>query len=254
MQNHKSKFNNKLDRSSIIVINNVTKYFRLPHERVTSLKESASRLFRSSGYENFFALDRISFQVDKGEFLGIIGPNGSGKSTLLKLLAGIYLADTGRIRISGSISPFLELGVGFNPELTARENIFLYGIVLGMKRKEIEVAYPRIISFSGLHRFVDTKLKNFSSGMQVRLAFSVAIQAVADIYLIDEVLAVGDIEFQKKCFQVFRDFKNQGKTVIFVSHDLASIKLFCDRTLWLDEGGIVDSGQTSQVIKKYSGS
>ena len=236
----------------IVEAENLTKFFYLPHERVTSFKESASRLFRSSGYEKFTVLDGISFQVDKGEFLGVIGHNGSGKSTLLKILSRIYLADMGRIRISGSISPFLELGVGFNPELTARENIFLYGIVLGMKRKEIEAAYPRIISFSGLHRFMDTKLKNFSSGMQVRLAFSVAIQADADVYLIDEVLAVGDIEFQKKCFQVFGGFKKKGKTVIFVSHDLISVKTYCDRTLWLNGGKIVDIGQTSRVINKYS--
>ena len=251
MQNHNSKIKITCHPDSIIEVKNVTKTFYLPHERVTSFKESASRLFRPLDFEQFKALNNISFDVKSGEFFGIIGRNGSGKSTLLKILAEIYFANSGSVKIAGSISPFLELGVGFNPELTARENIFLNGIVLGLKRKEIEEAFPQIVSFSQLGRFMDTKLKNFSSGMHVRLAFSVAIQADADIFLIDEVLAVGDIEFQKKCFNVFNQFKKNGKTVVFVSHDLDSVESFCDRTLWLDKGKIVEIGKTSAVVKKY---
>lgn len=253
MQKSKSNPKYKISHSpdTIIRVNNLTKRFYLPHEKVTSFKESASRLFRPLEYEKFTALDNISFNIENGEFIGIVGRNGSGKSTLLKILAGIYRPTSGIVAISGKVSPLLEFGVGFNPELTAKENIFLYGIVLGARRREIEDAYGEIVSFSGLKKFMDAKLKNFSSGMQVRLAFSVAVQIEAKIYLVDEVMAVGDLEFQKKCYRTFYRFKKEGKTVIYVSHDLDSVKRLCERTLWLNNGKVADIGKTATVIKKY---
>ncbi len=239
------------DRIPMIEVAHVSKYFYLPHERITSFKESAARLFKPTDTKKLTALCDVSFSISRGECIGIIGHNGSGKSTLLKILAKIYYPNSGNIRVNGSISPFLELGVGFNPELTARENIYLNGIVLGISRKEITRVFPQIVAFSQLEKFMDTKLKNFSSGMQVRLAFSVAIQPNADIYLMDEVLAVGDIDFQKKCSDVIHHFKKTGKTVVIVSHDLKSIKAFCNRTLWVDDGIIKHSGVTTDIVKKY---
>ena len=236
----------------VIVVKNVSKEFRIPKERKTQIKEYFIHPFKRVEYDKFRALSNINFSVKKGEFLGIIGRNGSGKSTLLKIIAGIYIPDKGISKFSGKLIPFLELGVGFNAELTARENIFLNGIILGLSREEIASKYKTIIDFSELWGFEDTQLKNFSSGMQVRLAFSVAIQAHGDIYLLDEVLAVGDIAFQQKCFTEFRRLKSEGKTMVFVSHSMGAVEEFCDRVILLDKGSIKDEGGAFEVVKNYT--
>lgn len=235
-----------------IQVKNVSKSFKIPHEKNMSLKGAALNLFRNKSYTEYHAAKGISFEVKRGEFLGIIGRNGCGKSTMLKMLAGIYVPDGGKIKINGSLSPFLELGVGFNPELSARDNVYLNGTILGMSRKQIDEIFDKVIEFAELEEFVDMKLKNFSSGMQVRLAFSVAINAHADILLIDEVLAVGDVNFQKKCFEVFKEFKKQGKTIVFVSHAMNSVRSFCDRVLVFDGGDKVFDGETERGIALYT--
>jgi lipopolysaccharide transport system ATP-binding protein len=219
-----------------ISVKGVGKSFKLPHERYTSLKQSALHLFTKRTYSKFTAVKNVSFEVQRGEFFGIVGRNGCGKSTLLKMLAGIYVPTQGTIQINGSLSPFIELGVGFNPELTARENVYLNGAILGLHRREIDERFEEIIGFAELEEFVDQKLKNFSSGMQVRLAFSIAIQAQSEILLVDEVLAVGDSSFQKKCFDVFRRLKKEGRTIVFVTHDMTNVQEFCDRVLVMSEG------------------
>jgi ABC-type polysaccharide/polyol phosphate transport system ATPase subunit len=229
----------------------LTKVFRIPLERRNRLREHVVNLFRSPGYRRLEALKSVDLEIRRGEFFGIIGRNGSGKSTLLKIIARIYQPTEGRVKISGSLSPFIELGVGFNPELTARDNVFLNGAILGLDRKQVAAQFDEIIGFAELEDFVDQKLKNFSSGMLVRLAFSVAIRAHADILLIDEVLAVGDFEFQQKCYAVFRRLKTEGKTIIFVSHDLTSINEFCDRVLILDHGITRGVFPPSTAIDEY---
>jgi ABC-type polysaccharide/polyol phosphate transport system ATPase subunit len=235
-----------------IEVEGVSKAFRLPHERRTTLKEYFLHPFRHIEYERQVALDDVSLSVEEGEFFGIVGPNGSGKSTLLKILAGIYPQDTGTVRINGRLSPFIELGVGFNMELTARDNIWINGTLLGLSRREIKQRYESIVAFAELERFVDQKLKNYSSGMQVRLAYSIAIQVDFDILLLDEVLAVGDQRFQDKCFATFEGFRETGKTVVFVSHDLASVARFCDRALLLMGGVLRAIGTPEDVIDVYN--
>lgn len=235
----------------VIKVESVSKTFNLPHERLSTAKQRFTNIFARKSYEQFHALDNVSFEVKKGEFFGIIGSNGSGKSTMLKILAKIYQPTSGRIEITERVSPFIELGVGFNPELTARENVFLNAAILGLSKKETEDKFDQIIDFAELHTFVDQKLKNFSSGMQVRLAFSIAIQAQAGILLIDEVLAVGDAAFQQKCFDVFRKLKAEKKTIVFVSHALNVIEEFCDRVIVLQKGKIIFSGQPSEGIVGY---
>jgi ABC-type polysaccharide/polyol phosphate transport system ATPase subunit len=229
----------------------LTKVFKVPVERRNRLREHVVSLFRSPGYRRLEALKGIDVEVRRGEFFGIIGRNGSGKSTLLKIIAGIYQPTQGKVKITGRLSPFIELGVGFNPELTARDNVFLNGAILGLDRKDVAAQFDEIIGFAELEEFVDQKLKNFSSGMLVRLAFSVAIRAHAEILLIDEVLAVGDFEFQQKCYTVFRRMKAEGKTIIFVSHDLASIQEFSDRVLILDRGVPHGVFPPSMAIAEY---
>jgi ABC-type polysaccharide/polyol phosphate transport system ATPase subunit len=237
--------------SAALELVNVRKAFRIPHEHRTTIKEHFLHPFRQVDYEENAALDGVSLRVEKGEFFGIIGPNGSGKSTLLKIIAGIYRADGGTVRVNGLLSPFIELGVGFSPELTARDNVRINGALLGLSQDEIDKRLGEIVAFAELERFIDQKLKNFSSGMQVRLAYSVAIQVDFDILLLDEVLAVGDQAFQEKCFATFDRFREEGKTVIFVSHDLGSISRFCDRALLL-EGGLTRSvGAPDAVIDAY---
>jgi ABC-type polysaccharide/polyol phosphate transport system ATPase subunit len=236
----------------IASVKDVGKVFRIPHERHTSLKSLVLSGWRKRGYRKFEAIQKVDFEIHRGEFFGIIGQNGSGKSTLLKILAGIYLPTRGKVRIDGHLSPFIELGVGFNPDLTARENVFLNGAILGLSRAEITEKFDEIIGFAELEQFVDQKLKNFSSGMLVRLAFSVAIRARAEILLIDEVLAVGDANFQQKCYDVFRRLKAEGKTIIFVSHDLASIREFSDRVLLLNKGRTYGIFSPGEAIAKYS--
>jgi ABC-2 type transport system ATP-binding protein len=192
--------------------------------------------------------------VKKGEFFGIIGQNGSGKSTLLKILAGIFVPDCGKIEVYGKVSPFLELGIGFQQELSGRDNIFLNGVVLGMTRKQIAKKFHEIVAFSELERFIDQKIKNYSSGMQVRLAFSVAIHANREVLLMDEVLAVGDENFQKKCIAEFMKYREMGKTVLLVSHDLETVKKYCDRVMLLEQGRIIKIGKPEEALNAYSDS
>lgn len=235
-----------------IVVENLSKEFKLPHERHTSLKSTVLNFYKKKTYERFSAIDDVSFQINDGEFFGIVGRNGSGKSTLLKLLADIYTPSGGKVTINGRLTPFIELGVGFNPELTGRENVYLNGAILGLTQTQIDSKYEEIVDFSELSRFMDQKLKNYSSGMQVRLAFSIAIQAHNDILLIDEVLAVGDANFQRKCFNVFKKIKKSGKTVILVTHDMGAIQEYCDRALLLDAGKIVKVGDITKVSAEYN--
>ncbi len=234
-----------------MTVTNVSKHFRIPLDRSATLKYRVTHLRSASRYRDLLAVNDVSFDVGAGEFLGITGPNGCGKSTLLKILSRIYSPDSGRVGLSGRVAPFLELGVGFNPELSARENIFLGGAVLGMTRKELARRVDGILEFAELEEFADQKVKNFSSGMAVRLAFTVAIQADADILLMDEVLAVGDARFQEKCFDVFSDYKRHGRTIILVSHDLASLNLYCDRVLLLQKGHLVADGPAADVTAQY---
>ena len=235
-----------------IKVDHVSKTFKLPHEKSSSVKSALINFMRHKrGYEMQHVLDGISFEIKKGEFFGIVGRNGSGKSTLLKLLAGIYTPTKGSIHVNGKLTPFIELGVGFNPELTGRENVFLNGALLGFNRHEMEAMYDDIVAFAELERFMDQKLKNYSSGMQVRLAFSIAIRAKSDILLIDEVLAVGDVNFQAKCFEYFRTLKSNKQTVVFISHDRNAVREFCNRAALIDSGKLVKIGAASNVLEAY---
>ena len=235
-----------------IRIDGVNKTFRLPHEKQSSVKGMFVNIFKGRGsFEKQQALKNINFDIKKGDFFGIVGRNGSGKSTLLKLLAGIYSPDTGRIHVNGKLTPFIELGVGFNPELTGRENVFLNSALLGFNRREVKAMYDDIVQFSELKRFMDQKLKNYSSGMQVRLAFSIAVRARSDILLLDEVLAVGDAAFQQKCFTYFEELKRQGKTVVFVSHDMSAIKRFCTRAVYIKDGKLIHEADPLEIADIY---
>ncbi len=223
-----------------IVVRGVSKTFILPHEKQNSIKSKVVSFYkRKKGYEIQEALSDISFEVHRGEFFGIVGKNGGGKSTLLKILAGIYEPDTGSVYVDGPLTPFIELGVGFNQELTGRENIYLNGSLFGFNRKQMSRMYKDIVDFAELYTFMDQKLKNYSSGMQVRLAFSIAIHIHSDILVMDEVLAVGDAAFQKKCLDVFRRLKKEGKTIVLVTHDMSNVERFCDRALVLDKGKMI---------------
>lgn len=235
-----------------IKVDNVSKAFMLPHEKQSSVKGMFINLFHGKrSYEKQQVLKNISFEIKKGEFFGIVGRNGSGKSTLLKMLAGIYEPDSGTITINGKLTPFIELGVGFNPELTGRENVFLNGALLGFSRKEMSAMYDEIVEFAELEKFMDQKLKNYSSGMQVRLAFSIAIRADTPILLIDEVLAVGDERFQNKCLDIFENMKKTDRTVVFVSHDMEAVKRFCDMAIVVHDGKLVYKGDSSQAAVEY---
>lgn len=237
-----------------IQVKNVYKDFYLPREKSNSIKSNIVNIFRTkdTSVDTQHALRDINIEIKKGEFFGIVGRNGSGKSTLLKILAEIYTPTKGHIKTHGRLVPFIELGVGFNPELTGKENVYLNGALLGFSRKEIDERYQEIVEFAELEDFMDQKLKNYSSGMQVRLAFSVATRAEADILLVDEVLAVGDAEFQRKCFQFFRKLKKDQKTVVFVSHDMGAVKEYCDRAVLIERSRIVESGKVSKVASAYT--
>jgi ABC-type polysaccharide/polyol phosphate transport system ATPase subunit len=229
----------------------VSKSFRIPHEQRNHFKEYFMHPLRRTTYERNDALKDVSFSVEAGEFFGIFGPNGSGKSTLLRILAGIYVPDAGRVRVNGLLSPFIELGVGFNPELNARDNIRINGTLSGLTSRELDEKFDRIFEFSELERFVDQKLKNYSSGMLLRLAYSIAIQIPFDVLLLDEVLAVGDESFQQKCFATFERFKEEGKTVVLVTHDLTLLSRFCERVLLLESGVVSSIGQADEVVDVY---
>ena len=230
----------------------INKSFKLPHERAQTLKERVLHPVRTRRYDLLRAVNDVSIDVGAGEFFGIVGRNGSGKSTLLKCLAGIYATDHGTLEVNGRIAPFIELGVGFNPELTARDNAIINAIMLGLTRKQAVARLDDIIAFAELEEFMDLKLKNFSSGMHVRLAFAVAVQVDADILLIDEVLAVGDAAFQQKCYDQFVRLKEAGRTMLFVTHDMSAVERFCDRAMLLERGEVVEIGEPAQIARLYN--
>ena len=229
----------------------VSKTFRIPHEQRARLKEYVVRPFKRTTFERNDALRDVTFSVARGEFFGIVGPNGSGKSTLLRVLAGIYRHDAGRVQIGGRLSPFIELGVGFNPEFSARSNVEINGMLMGLTRRQVAERFDSIVEFAGVERFVDQQLKNYSSGMLLRLAYSVAIQVPFDILLLDEALAVGDMEFQRKCFDTLAEMRAQGKTVVLVSHDLGAVERLCDRALLLNQGTVAAVGEPATVLPVY---
>jgi ABC-type polysaccharide/polyol phosphate transport system ATPase subunit len=234
----------------VIEARGIEKTFHIPKNRVESLKERILS-FGSQGHRNLHALRGVSFNIHQGEFFGIVGRNGSGKSTLLKILASIYRSDGGRVRMAGRLAPFIELGVGFNPELTARENVELNGVMMGLPRREARRRLGAVLEFAELEEFVDLKLKNYSSGMLVRLAFSVMIQSDAEILLIDEVLAVGDAAFQQKCADVFHQIRDSQRTVVFVTHDMAAVEHYCHRAMLLHDGRVVAEGDPGDVARRY---
>ncbi len=243
----------KEKKNVAISVKNLDKSFRLPHEKNHSLKSLIINVFkRKRAYELQQVLKDINFEVQKGDFYGIVGRNGSGKSTLLKLLAGIYSPDKGSVRVFGKLTPFIELGVGFNPELTGRENVYLNGALLGFSRKEMSIMYDDIVAFAELEEFMDQKLKNYSSGMQVRLAFSIAIRPDTDILILDEVLAVGDEAFQRKCYEYFAKLKRDKKTVILVTHSMDSVQRFCSKAMLIDKGHKTEIGSPLKIAQIYS--
>jgi ABC-type polysaccharide/polyol phosphate transport system ATPase subunit len=234
-----------------ISVSGLSKAFRLPHQQYHTLKERALHPFRANRFDVLQAVDDVDFEIAQGEFFGIVGRNGSGKSTLLKCLAGIYNIDSGDMSVRGRLSPFIELGVGFNVDLTARDNVMINAVMLGLTRKQARERFDAVIEFAGLQGFLDLKLKNYSSGMMVRLAFSVAIQVDADILLIDEVLAVGDAAFQQKCFDEFERLKRSGRTIVFVTHDMSSVERFCNRAMLLERGKMVGIGDPATIARRY---
>ena len=238
--------------SSVITVEEVSKRFRLYHERNQSLRICMMRGRRAT-FEEFWALRDVSLEMEEGKTFGLIGENGSGKSTLLKCIAKILRPDSGRIGVTGKVSALLELGAGFHPELSGRENVYLNGSILGLGKRDLDRIFDDIVGFAGLERFIDTPVKNYSSGMYIRLGFSVAINVDPDILLIDEILAVGDEQFQRKCNEKFAEFKDQGKTVVIVSHALGSVRNMCDRVALLDHGRVKELGQASDVIDAYLG-
>ena len=236
-----------------VKIDHVSKSFRLPTEASTSLRTTMVNYFRGiKGYKEQHILKDISFDVKKGDFFGIVGKNGSGKSTLLKIISQIYAPEKGAVTVNGNLVSFIELGVGFNPELTGRENVYLNGALLGFSKKEMDELYDEVVAFSELEEFMDRKLKNYSSGMQVRLAFSIAIHADSEILLIDEILAVGDEAFQAKCNDYFLQLKEEGKTVILVTHDMGSVKEYCNKAVLIDDGEVKVIGSPDDVANQYS--
>jgi ABC-type polysaccharide/polyol phosphate transport system ATPase subunit len=235
-----------------VTVDHLSKRFVLPHQQYSTFKERALHPFRGRTFDALHAVDDVSFTVAEGEFFGIVGRNGSGKSTLLKCLAGIYEADGGHTAVRGRLSPFIELGVGFNPDLTARDNIVINAIMLGLTRRQARERFDDIIAFAELEEFLDLKLKNYSSGMSVRLAFSVAIQVDADVLLVDEVLAVGDAAFQQKCFEQFDRLKDAGKTIVFVTHDMSAVERFCDRAILLERGKLLSLDEPHAIARAYN--
>ena len=239
------------ERKVVITVSHLSKTFKLPTERSFGLKQVIfNRLRGIKGYTEQQVLNDVSFKVYDGEFLGIVGRNGSGKSTLLKLLSKIYTPTKGKIEIDGSLVPFIELGVGFNPELTGRENVYLNGAMLGFSNQEMDAMYDDIVNFAELPEFMDQKLKNYSSGMQVRLAFSIAIRARGDILILDEVLAVGDAAFQKKCNDYFASLHGK-QTVILVTHSMENVMAYCDRAILIEKGKIIEEGESAKVTEAY---
>ena len=238
---------------AIVEISKLTKSFKIPLEASSGVKQQLINILKGrKGYRVFTPLKDISFTINEGDFFGIVGRNGSGKSTLLKTIAGIYTPNSGNVKVHGSLVPFIELGVGFNPELTGRENIFLNGALLGFSHEEMESMYSAIVEFAELEDFMEERLKNYSSGMQVRLAFSIAIRAHADILLLDEVLAFGDEAFQKKCYSYFDKLKREKRTVILVTHDMAAVERFCTKAVFIEDGHVKMIGKPYRIAAAYS--
>ena len=236
-----------------VKVDHVSKYFKLPTEASQSLRTTLVNRFKGiKGYTEQHVLKDISFEVEKGDFYGIVGRNGSGKSTLLKIISGIYVPEKGKVTIDGKLVSFIELGVGFNPELTGRENVYMNGAMLGFSTEEVDAMYDDIVDFAELHDFMNQKLKNYSSGMQVRLAFSVAIKAQGDILILDEVLAVGDEAFQRKCNDYFMERKQSGKTTILVTHDMSAVKKYCNKAVLIEHGLVKVVGDPDEVANQYS--
>lgn len=233
-------------------IHDIHKEFILPQSKNTSMKQAAVNIVRRNNKVTQKVLDGVSFDIHKGDFFGIVGRNGSGKSTLLKLIAGVYTPTKGSIDVNGGLTPFIELGVGFNPELSGHDNVYLNGALLGFSRTQMNEMYDEIVEFAELGPFMDQKLKNYSSGMQVRLAFSIAIMAKNDVLIFDEVLAVGDEAFQRKCLDIFEDYKASGQTVVLVSHDMETVRRFCTRAALVSEGKLVMVGDPQIVADKYT--
>lgn len=236
-----------------VKVDHVSKYFKLPVESTQSLRTALVNRFKGiKGYKKQHVLRDIDFEVEKGDFFGIVGRNGSGKSTLLKIISQIYVPEQGKVTVDGKLVSFIELGVGFNPELTGRENVYMNGAMLGFTTEEVDTMYQDIVDFAELQDFMNQKLKNYSSGMQVRLAFSVAIKAQGDVLILDEVLAVGDEAFQRKCNDYFLERKNSGKTTILVTHDMAAVKKYCNKAVLIDDGLIKAIGEPDDVANQYS--
>lgn len=241
------------DKQIAVKVDHVSKYFKLPTEATNSLRTAMVNRFKGiKGYKEQHVLKDISFEVEKGDFFGILGRNGSGKSTLLKIISEIYVPEKGSVTIDGKLVSFIELGVGFNPELTGRENVYMNGAMLGFSTAEIDAMYNDIVDFAELHEFMNQKLKNYSSGMQVRLAFSVAIKAQGDILILDEVLAVGDEAFQRKCNDYFQERKKSGKTTILVTHDMGAVKKYCNKAVLIENGLVKAIGDPFDVSDQYS--
>ncbi|HEY6780654.1 MAG TPA: ABC transporter ATP-binding protein [Thermoleophilaceae bacterium] len=235
-----------------VVIDHVAKTFRIPHQQYHTLKERMLHPGRSRTFEEFHALRDVDVTIKQGEFFGIVGRNGSGKSTLLKCLAGIYRPDSGTVAVEGRLSPFIELGVGFNPDLAARDNVVINAVMMGLSRAEARRRFDEIIAFAELEEFVDLKLKNYSSGMAVRLGFAVSTQVDAEVLLVDEVLAVGDASFQQKCFDVFRRMKAEGKTILLVTHDMGLVEQFADRAMLIERGNVLSIGDPHEIGRMYN--
>ncbi|HFI0039963.1 TPA: ABC transporter ATP-binding protein [Streptococcus suis] len=241
------------EKNIAVKVDHVSKFFKLPTEATQSLRTTMVNRFRGiKGYKEQHVLKDISFEVEKGDFFGILGRNGSGKSTLLKIISQIYVPEKGSVTVDGKLVSFIELGVGFNPELTGRENVYLNGALLGFSREEIDAMYDDIVDFAELREFMNQKLKNYSSGMQVRLAFSVAIKAQGDVLILDEVLAVGDEAFQRKCNDYFQERKKSGKTTILVTHDMGAVKKYCNKAVLIENGLVKALGDPSDVANQYS--
>lgn len=241
------------EKQVAVKVQDIVKTFKIPLEASNGLKQKLINTLKGRrGYREFSPLNGVSFEIEKGDFFGIVGRNGSGKSTLLKIIAGIYSPNEGAVEVSGTLVPFIELGVGFNPELTGRENVFLNGALLGFSHQQMEKMYDDIVEFAELEDFMEERLKNYSSGMQVRLAFSIAIRAEGDILLLDEVLAVGDESFQRKCYEYFAELKEKRKTVILVTHSMSAVEQFCNKAIMIEKGSIIAEGSSMEVAAKYS--
>lgn len=240
-----------MDPETVIKVTNLTKKFEIPHERRNSLKSFFMNPFKKIKKDIFNALDDVSFEIKHGEFVGIIGRNGSGKSTLLKIIAEIYAPTSGKSIVNGTLVPFLELGIGFNYELSGRENIFLNGTILGMSRKHIKSKFDEIVDFAEVREFIDMPVKNYSNGMAMRLAFSIAVQVKADIYLLDEIMGVGDTAFQGKSLAKMKDLLSGGSTVLLVSHSMESIKTYCKRVIFMQNGRVIFDGNVDEGVQKY---